>query len=66
VRDMTSRKIAMSIVPMVALIAFAATPAFAANQPNILFIMDDDIGIMNVGAYHQGHLVSPARRAQGP
>ena len=26
----------------------------AAEKPNILFIMGDDIGIMNVGAYHQG------------
>jgi arylsulfatase len=28
-----------------------------AKQPNILFIMGDDIGIMNVGAYHQGLMV---------
>jgi arylsulfatase len=32
--------------------AFAAT-----DKPNILFIMGDDIGIMNVGAYHQGLMV---------
>jgi arylsulfatase A-like enzyme len=34
-----------------------ATPAPAATQekkPNILFIMGDDIGLMQVGAYHQG------------
>ena len=29
----------------------------AADKPNILFIMGDDIGIMNVGAYHQGLMV---------
>ena len=29
----------------------------AAEKPNILFIMGDDIGIMNVGAYHQGLMV---------
>ncbi|MGH8172181.1 MAG: arylsulfatase [Rhodanobacteraceae bacterium] len=29
----------------------------AAAKPNILFIMGDDIGIMNVGAYHQGLMV---------
>ena len=27
------------------------------QKPNILFIMGDDIGIMNVGAYHQGLMV---------
>jgi arylsulfatase A-like enzyme len=34
-----------------------ATPAPAATpekKPNILFIMGDDIGLMQVGAYHQG------------
>jgi arylsulfatase len=29
----------------------------ASEKPNILFIMGDDIGIMNVGAYHQGLMV---------
>ena len=29
----------------------------ATSQPNILFIMGDDIGIMNVGAYHRGLMV---------
>ncbi|QQS54216.1 MAG: sulfatase-like hydrolase/transferase [Candidatus Competibacteraceae bacterium] len=35
------------------------SPANAASgkKPNILFIMGDDIGIMNVGAYHQGLMV---------
>lgn len=27
------------------------------KKPNILFIMGDDVGIMNVGAYHQGLMV---------
>ena len=31
------------------------TPATAADkQPNIIFIMGDDIGWSNIGAYHQG------------
>ncbi len=34
--------------------AHAADPG---DKPNILFIMGDDIGIMNVGAYHQGLMV---------
>jgi arylsulfatase A-like enzyme len=32
----------------------AATPGAAGNQPNILVIMGDDIGWMNVDAYHRG------------
>ncbi len=36
----------------------ATVPTHAADKkPNILFIMGDDIGIMNVGAYHQGLMV---------
>jgi arylsulfatase A-like enzyme len=32
----------------------AATPGASGKQPNILFIMGDDIGWMNVDAYHRG------------
>ena len=36
----------------------ASITLFAQDKkPNILFIMGDDIGIMNVGAYHQGLMV---------
>ena len=44
-------------------LALFGTPAAQAqaqaptDKPNILFIMGDDIGIMNVGAYHQGLMV---------
>ena len=35
--------------------AFIAVAAQAANQkPNIVFIMGDDIGMWNIGAYHRG------------
>jgi arylsulfatase len=34
----------------------AATPGAAGNQPNILVIMGDDIGWMNVDAYPRGNL----------
>jgi arylsulfatase A-like enzyme len=34
--------------------ALAVGPAAAADKPNILFIMGDDVGWFNVGAYHQG------------
>jgi arylsulfatase len=29
----------------------------ATDRPNIMFIMADDIGIMNVGAHHRGLMV---------
>ena len=31
-----------------------ATSAIAADKPNIVVIMGDDIGIWNIGAYHRG------------
>jgi arylsulfatase A-like enzyme len=35
--------------------ALTATPASAADKkPNIVFIMGDDIGMWNIGAYHRG------------
>ena len=36
-------------------VAFFATAASAADKkPNIVFIMGDDIGMWNIGAYHAG------------
>ncbi len=35
----------------------ASSACSAADKPNVLFIMGDDIGIMNVGAYHRGLMV---------
>ncbi len=32
----------------------APTPAQASKKPNILFIMGDDVGWFNIGAYHRG------------
>ncbi len=42
-----------------AVLILVAGPAVAQDKgkPNILVIMGDDIGIMNVGAYHQGLMV---------
>jgi arylsulfatase len=34
--------------------ALAMGPAVAAERPNILFIMGDDVGWFNIGAYHRG------------
>ena len=45
--------IAVALAGLAAVVA--ATPAAAQDKkPNILFIMGDDIGLMQVGAYHQG------------
>ena len=36
----------------------AVSPALAQEtKPNIFFIMSDDIGVFNVGAYHRGLMV---------
>ena len=38
--------------------ATAQAPAAAGQRPNIVFIMGDDIGWFNIGAYHQGIMAS--------
>ncbi len=42
---------------MLGIAALGSSSAIAQGKPNILFIMGDDIGIMNVGAYHRGLMV---------
>ena len=36
------------------LVLAGTTPAWAQQQPNIVVIMGDDIGMWNIGAYHRG------------
>src|SRR5258706_3733311 len=43
----------ISVVLLTAL-SWHAAPAQAADKPNIVFIMGDDIGMWNIGAYHRG------------
>jgi len=38
--------------------SYAPAPAAAGQRPNIVFIMGDDIGWFNIGAYHQGIMAS--------
>jgi arylsulfatase A-like enzyme len=46
---------AMVLVMLFVALALVAGPAFAADKkPNIIFIMGDDIGWFNIGAYNQG------------
>src|SRR6185295_1293222 len=55
-RTLTSICGAMPLIA-IALLSIAVVPATAQAQqqrPNILFIMGDDIGWFNIGAYHQG------------
>ncbi len=57
---MKSKRLLSALAAGCALALGVGVPALAqaeAKQPNILFIMGDDIGIMNVGAYHQGLMV---------
>lgn len=56
---MTSRKVLHTLLAVVLTVTSAFLPTqsvSAANtqKPNIVFIMGDDIGWFNIGAYHQG------------
>ena len=49
------KKFSLVGIALLALLALVAGPAVAQQQrPNIVMIMGDDIGIWNIGAYHQG------------
>jgi arylsulfatase len=46
----------LGLVALLATVAIATVPAAAQQpqRPNIVFIMGDDVGWFNIGAYHQG------------
>ena len=44
----------VAIGVLLAALAWAAGPVSAQQKPNILFIMGDDVGWFNIGAYHRG------------
>ena len=48
------RRIVAAVVGFLVALAWANGPAAAQPKPNIVFIMGDDIGWFNIGAYHQG------------
>src|SRR5438093_7175444 len=56
----TTRRESASMRSWLAYLIVAATftarglPAHAADKPNIIFILGDDVGWFNIGAYHQG------------
>ena len=51
---MDRRLYACAMAMLATAIVGTAPPAQAADQPNIVVIMGDDIGIWNIGAYHRG------------
>jgi len=55
----TKLRYACAVASVAAAVGLATlAPAVAQDaKPNILFIMGDDIGLMQVGAYHQGWAV---------
>ncbi|MBP2669100.1 MAG: sulfatase protein [Deltaproteobacteria bacterium] len=50
----TGGKVCSVLFAFIATLALVAGPAQAADKPNIVVIMGDDIGIWNIGAYHRG------------
>ena len=50
------RQVWLGIMAVLAATTLASVPVAAqqSQRPNILFIMGDDIGLMQVGAYHRG------------
>ena len=54
---MELRKLCSAFIAGLMLALLAATPALAQQKPNILFIMGDDIGIMQPSIYHRGLMV---------
>src|SRR4030095_8238700 len=49
-----SRRALLGLVALFAVVTLMAAPAAAQTKPNIIMIMGDDIGWVNIGAYHQG------------
>jgi arylsulfatase A-like enzyme len=49
-----ARKIWLGLLASFAAMTVVSMPAAAQQQPNIIMIMGDDIGIWNTGAYHRG------------
>ena len=55
--NQTSRRFLFPFAAMLIALIGTTGSAAAQDKPNILFIMGDDIGIMNVGVYHRGLMV---------
>src|SRR6266498_3261155 len=53
----SARKVQLALLALLTVVAMAGTPASAETKPNILFIMGDDIGLMQPSIYHRGWMV---------
>ncbi|MCE9606457.1 MAG: arylsulfatase [Planctomycetia bacterium] len=51
---MKMRTLPLALLIACAVVASATNSATAQEKPNIVFIMGDDVGWFNIGAYHQG------------
>jgi arylsulfatase len=49
-----ARNVWLGLLALLAALTVVSMPASAQQQPNIIMIMGDDIGIWNTGAYHRG------------
>jgi hypothetical protein len=56
-RKFTKVGLAASALAMTTLTAMTAAQAQGQTKPNIMFIMGDDIGIMQPSIYHRGLMV---------
>lgn len=54
VKSQKARQVSLFAAVALATLVTAGTTRAAEKKPNIVVIMGDDIGWMNVGAYHQG------------
>ena len=53
--SVNNRTFVSALFVLLAALAWAVIPSAAQEKkPNIIFIMGDDIGWFNIGAYHQG------------
>ena len=53
-KALTMKPLALAFAALAVVLALTASPAIAADKPNIVMIMGDDIGWFNIGAYHRG------------
>jgi hypothetical protein len=55
--DMSLKRKFSALIGALGAVLLAASPGFAQQKPNILFIMGDDIGWMQPSIYHRGLMV---------
>jgi hypothetical protein len=56
---MNRNKLLLAIALVTFLVAITPGLVLAESKPNIVFIMGDDIGMWNIGAYHRSMMARP-------